>query len=171
MNAESADTTSPNEVILEPTDLDILHGRDDFSIHHIGNKCFRTVINCSFRYYVNLKTRSEKIDFISAIVITIHSSEGRFLHRRPCGGGWEQDDFRKARQMVGQALRDVVKNPEMMLRKKITSLVNAPELLCYHKAAYDFDWKGMVKEAQRLQSEMNSANQCAKSLLLLQGSL
>jgi hypothetical protein len=169
MNAESADRTSPHEVILEPTDLDILHGRDDFSIHHIGNKCFHTVINCSLKYYMILKTRSEKSKFLSAIVDTIHSSEGRFLHRLP-SGGWEQDDAQKARQMVGQALRDTIKKPEIF---KGSPLINAPGLLCYYKTAYDFDWRGMVEEAQRLQLEMkNSANnECARSLMLLQYSL
>ena len=163
MNAESADRTSPHEVILEPTDLDILHGRDDFSIHHIGNKCFHTVIGCSLKCYVDLKTRSEKSKFLSVIVDTIHSSEGRFLHRRVSGGGWEQDDAKKAKQKVGQALRDTIKKPGIL---KGSPLINAPELLCYYKTAYDFDWRGMVREAQRLKSEMkNSANNRKWSIL------
>ena len=153
MNAESADRTSPHEVILEPTDLDILHGRDDFSIHHIGNKCFHTVIGCSLEYYVILKTRSEKSKFLSAIVDIINSSEGRFLHRLP-SGGWEEDDAQKARQMVGQALRDVIKKLEIL---NSSSLINVPDLLCYYKTAYDFDWRGMVEEAQRLQLGMNNS--------------
>ena len=155
MNAESADKTSAHEVILEPTDLDILHGRDDFSIHHVGNKCFRTVIGCSLAYYVILKSRSDKSKFISAIVDIIHSSEGRFLHRRERGEGWEQDDIQTAKKMVGQALRDVFKKPEIL---NSSSLIHVPDLLYYYKTAYDFDWRGMIRRAQCLPSEMKNSS-------------
>jgi hypothetical protein len=152
-NAESADRTSPHEVILEPTDLDILHGRDDFSIHHIGNMCFHTVIGYSYKQYLILPTRSEKIIFLSAIVDTIHNSGGRFLHRGSRGEGWEQDDVQKAKQMVGHTLRNVIKKPGIL---NGLSLIHTPGLLRYFKTAYDFDWRGMVEEAQCLQSEMKN---------------
>jgi hypothetical protein len=156
MNAESADRKSPHHIIWEPTDLDILHGRDDFSIHHVGNTCFRTVIGYSLEYYVILSSRSEKSEILSAIVDTIHNSGGRFLRRRLHGGGWEQDDVHKAEETVGQALRDVIKKPEKILNR--SSLVDVSDLFDYYKTARNFDWKGMVEIAHRLQSETNNSS-------------
>lgn len=79
--AQSDDRTSSHEVILEATEFDILHGRDDFSIHHIGNVCFRSMIGCSLQGYASLTTRLEKSEYLSAVVDTIHKSGGRFLQR------------------------------------------------------------------------------------------
>ena len=74
-NAESANRMSIHEVIREPTDSDILHSKDNFSIYHIGNRCFHAVISYSFPQYLVLPNRSEKGKFLSAIVNTIYNSE------------------------------------------------------------------------------------------------
>jgi hypothetical protein len=153
VNAESADRTSPREVILEPTVLDILHGRDGFSVRHMGNKCFHTVIGYSLKRYLTLSTRSDKSKLISALVDTIHNSGGRFLQRRPGSGGWEQDDVQKAKKMVGQTLQNAMKKPKKPIG---SSLITVSHLFCYYNTAYDFDWRGMV--AQCLQSEMKNSS-------------
>jgi hypothetical protein len=152
MNAESASRACPPplEVIYEPTNLDILHGRDDVSVRHIGNVCFRTVIGYSVVHYVILSTRLEKAEFLGAIVNAIHNSGGRFLHRRPHGRGWEQDDIHIAKQTVGSAFRTVIKKPKGLHN---SSLIDESDIFRYYKTAYDFDWGGMVTEAQRLVSE------------------
>ena len=154
-NAESANRTSTHEVIREPTDLDILHGKDDFSIHHIGNLCFHTLIDYSFPQYFILSNRSAKGKFLSAIVNTINDSGGRFLHRREGGEGWEQDDVPKANETVGRALRNARKKPAVFYGP---TLINGSDLLHRYNTEYDFDWRGMVEIAQRRQSEMNNSS-------------
>ena len=154
-NAESAERMITHEVIREPTDLDFLHGKDDFSIHHIGNRCFHAVIDYSFPQYMVLSNRFEKGKFLRAIVNSIYNSGGRFLHRRAQGGGWEEDDVRRANETVGRALRNVRKKPVIL---NGSSFINGSDLLRCYNTAYDFDWKGMVEIAQQRQLEMNNSS-------------
>jgi hypothetical protein len=153
LDAESAERANPHNEICEPRDLDILHGRDDFSLYHVGNTCFRALIGCCVPHYVILRAqpdKSKKSEFFEAIANAIQNSGGRFLRRRLRGGGWEQDDARKARETVGQSLRFAVRTPEKMVRG--SSLIDLAGLFGYYKSAYDFDWKGIVETAQRLPS-------------------
>jgi hypothetical protein len=151
---ESTHTVRPQELILETTDLDILHGRDKSSIYHIGNLCFRTVIGYSLQYYELVSTRSEKNQCMSDVVHVIQNSGGRFLHKHRSGGGWEQDDIQKAKQTAGQAVRDALRKPELI---GTTLRTFQADFLDLFKTPCDFDWRGMVERAQRLSSEMNKS--------------
>jgi hypothetical protein len=137
-------------------DLDILRGRDDYSIRHVGNICFHTMIGYSLEHYAILMNRSEKREFLSVIVDAIHNSGGRFLRRRLHGGGWEQDDIYKAKATVGQALRDVSKKHQK--KDNRSSLMDVFDLSCHYNTPYDFDWKGMVEKLQHLQSETKDSS-------------
>lgn len=156
MNAESSNRMNPHDILCEPTDLDVLHGRDNHSVRHVGNICFRTMIGYSLEHYVILTNRSEKREFLSAIVDAIHNSGGRFLRRRLHGGGWEQDDIHKAKATVGQALRDVIKKHQK--KHNCSSLMDVSDLSCHYKTAYDFDWRRMVRKMQLLQSETKNSS-------------
>ncbi|KAI2503542.1 hypothetical protein MHU86_10924 [Fragilaria crotonensis] len=103
------------------------------------------MIGCCLQGYASLTTRLEKGKYLSAVVDTIHKSGGRFLQRRPRGEGWEQDDFQKARQTVGQALRDFNKKSEAHLESSLRNLYDR-----FYATPHDFDWISMVKTAQRL---------------------
>lgn len=111
------------------------------------------MIGCCLQGYASLTTRLEKGEYLSAVVDTIHKSGGRFLQRRPRGEGWEQDGFQKARQTVGQALRDFNKKSEAHLESSLRNLYDR-----FYATPHDFDWISMVKTAQRLQSERQNSS-------------
>lgn len=148
----NASALNPKKVINEPTSLDILRGREDFSIHHIGNICFHEMISNSVEHYVILTTRSEKSKFLSSLVHMINNSGGRFLHKQVHDGGglWEEDHFQEAKTMVGQALRDFIKKT---MRLNGSLLLSVSDAFC---RSHHFDWKSMVEETQLLQSEINN---------------
>jgi hypothetical protein len=91
---------------------------------------------------------------MSDVVHVIQNSGGRFLHKHRSGGGWEQDDIQKAKQTVGQAVRDALRKPE---RIGTTLRTFQADFLDLFKTPCDFDWRGMVERAQRLCSEMKKS--------------
>lgn len=61
-----------NKSIMEPSLWDILQGRDQLSIRHVGNKCFREVVCSNLEHYKTLSTTTEqKNKFCNAVVESI----------------------------------------------------------------------------------------------------
>jgi len=150
-------------VILEPTDKDILYGRDGSSILHIGNVAFRTLIGCCIDEHkeVPKSERSRKHTFLVAIVRLIVRSGGRFLKRQK-NGKWEAVSIEAARKKVGQELRDESRNPHILFA---FSLTNTSCIEYYFKSAFDFDWSEIVRSCKReltksknVMSDVNAEN-------------
>jgi len=136
------DAKSPREPILEPTSLDILHGKDSGSRNHIGNKSFRALIRCDLikDQYLQLSTQSEKSSFFTSLVHTIEASGGRFLSNDSSGRGWKQDAVKEAKDKVGQALRDMKKKQLKTCQGNLESPLVSP----FSISALDFDWRNIV---------------------------
>lgn len=138
-------------VVIQPTELDILYGRDDFSIHHIGNVSFRTLIACCLKEYSAIPNskRSSRGEFLTIIVCLIVTAGGRFLKRQHGNGNWEEVNTKAARQKVGQELRDMTGKPHIL---KNFTLIQSGCMKSHYGSARDFDWCGIV-QACKLEME------------------
>jgi len=127
---------------IEPSDWDVLYGRSDYSLYHIGNVSFRTLIGYCLNDYESIPNtkRSMKTQFFRDIVDMIKRSGGRFL-KRDNNGGWSEVTLESARKKVGQELRDESKKPRILEKY---SLVKTACMEPYFKSASDFDWFHIV---------------------------
>jgi hypothetical protein len=132
--------------IIEPTNRDVLFGKEDSILYHVGNLSFRTLIGYCLSDYERLPTnkRSRKSQFIKVIVDLIIESGGRFL-RRQKNGKWEVASIKASREKVGQELRDTMRRPHILQN---FSLPYAECLGSHFNSAYDFDWKGIVQACE-----------------------
>lgn len=136
-----------NTGIAEPTNRDILFGKEDFILYHVGNVSFRTLIGYCLSEYERLPIhkRSRKTQFINVIVDSIIQSGGRFLRRPHKNAQWELATVEAAREKVGQELRDTMRRPHILKR---FSLINTACLDSHFNSAYDFDWNAIVNACE-----------------------
>ncbi len=79
----------------------------------VGNRRFRVCVENFVDTYVNSKTRQEKSTVISNIVKMINDNDenkqGGFIMKDPKAQRWHHVDIKVARDKVGNALRDAIK--------------------------------------------------------------
>ena len=98
----------PLSIDVEPTDCDVLLGRDRASSNSKGNKQFREMIRSRIEEYEALSTRSAKIQFVSSMVTAVHKMNGRFLRQEEESGMWFEVSNDTARDKAGHTIRDAV---------------------------------------------------------------
>eukprot|EP00521_Asterionellopsis_glacialis_P010077 CAMPEP_0195292260 /NCGR_PEP_ID=MMETSP0707-20130614/8764_1 /TAXON_ID=33640 /ORGANISM="Asterionellopsis glacialis, Strain CCMP134" /LENGTH=214 /DNA_ID=CAMNT_0040352667 /DNA_START=62 /DNA_END=706 /DNA_ORIENTATION=+ len=100
---------------FRPKRLDVLSGRDKEARSHIGTKHFRQVIKNNLKRYVETQHRDEKSTVIQSIVDFIRCEAmilggAGFVKRDLNSGRWYEIGDIQAREKVGHALRDLLKN-------------------------------------------------------------
>ena len=140
------DMNAITTIVVEPTDHDILFGKDDFSIRHAGNVSLRTLIAFCHQEYTSLPNRWSKHQFLESIVYLILKSGGRFL-QRDVTGEWQEATIEQGRQKVGQLLRDEARHPQIVSNHSLADTPGVIEGKFW--SAYDFDWDGIVEACKQ----------------------
>ena len=108
-------TMPSHERACEPQKWDILFGRTNESINHVGNVTFRTVVGISLIAYETLPTsfRAYRHEFLVSVVESIKRGNGRFLKKNDAGG-WIEVYDEKAREKVRQQYHNSIIKPHIM---------------------------------------------------------
>ena len=112
----------PEQGVIEPSDLDILLGRNKYCFHHVGNRCFRTLIANNSGWYVAVSTKRGKMAVVAFLFNLIQRGGGRFLKEDLSSNQWQEVDNRAARGKIGHALRDQAN--QQMIQNTSTSSRN-----------------------------------------------
>mmetsp|Transcript_28539 Transcript_28539/g.40155 ORF Transcript_28539/g.40155 Transcript_28539/m.40155 type:complete len:211 (+) Transcript_28539:71-703(+) len=102
-----------------PTHLDVLCGRKKESREHVGTEHFRQVIKKNFHEYAKAKTRCEKASVVKSIVQLIRCEASAiggagFIRHDETSGFWIEMGDQFAREKVGHAFRDLMKQRTRM---------------------------------------------------------
>jgi hypothetical protein len=133
-----------NKRVYVPHQSDILFGRTDESIKHVGNVTFRTLVAISLAAYCALPkhSREDKHGFIVSIFESIKRGKGRFLLKNNDGEDeWVDASDQKAREKISQQYRNSLKKPHIV--EAFT--VNTSVILPFFRKPSDFDWRAMVE--------------------------
>lgn len=127
---------SKGSCVRDPGCYDVLCGRGNTQMNHVGNRRFRITIAMNLDKYLSLETRIQKSNHVMSIVATIRQSGGRFLKKdttasacspsTPAGNNnrkksfcWKEIGDKLAREKVGHALRDAeAERSRRLLSKK-----------------------------------------------------
>jgi hypothetical protein len=137
-----------NKRVYVPHQSDILFGRTDESIKHVGNVTFRTLVAISLAAYCALPkhSREDKHGFIASIFESIKEGKGRFLLKNNDGeGGWVEVCDEKAREKIRQQYHNSLKKPHIVEAFTVDTLVILP----FFRKPPDFDWMAMVEACDR----------------------
>ena len=99
--------------VIEPTDLDVLIGRQPASSNYKGNQTFRAMITSQIDKYEAMSTRAAKSEFVSTMLTNVHERGGRFLQKDATSGLWYEVPSHAAREKVGHTIRN-----ELVARKR-----------------------------------------------------
>ena len=135
--------SSSSSLLVVPTDLDVLCGRDQRCYNHPGNKKLRSLVSSNLLSYTTAKKRSQKSSIVRSVVRAICSSGGRFVRRTLPDGSlvsidrdeyndnnddkeeeerWYVLDAQGARDKVGHTFRDAVAHQTKWRKKRAMSL-------------------------------------------------
>jgi hypothetical protein len=89
---------------VEPLPSDVLLGRGKLIQGHVGNQCYRTIIE-SHRGRYEQALKVEKTFIAKEIVQTVKNVGGRFLKQKT-DGGWVEVDTEVARDKVSHSFRN-----------------------------------------------------------------
>ncbi|KAG7374998.1 hypothetical protein IV203_014093 [Nitzschia inconspicua] len=96
----------------EPGHWDVICQRGKTCDDHVGNRRFRLCVESHVEAYMSARSRQAKSDVISAVVRNIRRCTGKkggFVMKDPKTKRWHHVDSKVARDKVGNALRDAVK--------------------------------------------------------------
>ena len=96
-----------------PDKFDVLCARGKKHFNHVGNRRFRLIIAMNIEKYIASGSKIRKSLVVASIVDSIKEArpdEGGFIHEVPSLNRWRQLSDAQAREKVGHALRDAVKN-------------------------------------------------------------
>ena len=138
---------SSNERVYVPHQWDILFGRTDESINHVGNVAFRTLVAISLAEYYALPqhSRADRHGFLVSIVASIKRGTGLFLLKNNDEGGWVEVSDEKAREKVRQQYHNSLKKPHIVEAFTADTLAILP----FFRSTSDFDWRAMVEACDR----------------------
>ncbi|KAG7374995.1 hypothetical protein IV203_014090 [Nitzschia inconspicua] len=108
-------TVGPVEFLppdYEPGHWDVICQRGKTCDDHVGNRRFRLCVESHVEAYMSARSRQAKSDVISAVVRNIRrctGTKGGFVMKDPKSKRWHHVDSKVARDKVGNALRDAVK--------------------------------------------------------------
>ena len=126
-----------NYIIHKIYDHDILLGRENENVKHIGNKALRVLLNHCLEAINAAPDSSHKGIVYTVIVRGIFRSGGRFL-KKNSHAHWTHADFQTAKERVRNILRYTPTTVDLLPETNNT--------LKYFKSAYDFDWKAIVSQ-------------------------
>ncbi|KAG7350976.1 hypothetical protein IV203_010336 [Nitzschia inconspicua] len=96
---------TPLTNIIEPTNIDILCGRDGYVQRHIGNQSYRQLVNANKEAYITCR-KTDKLKISRCIVAAVRERGGRFLEKNAADGTWFDIGDKKAVEKTSQALRE-----------------------------------------------------------------
>jgi len=101
---DAFDMIGQKSPIHQPTDQDVLCGKDKSFNRHAGNIAFRSVIESYKSKYMSANTKQEKMRITKEVVSTMKSKyNARFVKMQ--GDEWEEISDQVARDKVSHALR------------------------------------------------------------------
>ena len=103
-----------NGSIAEPTQSDVLCGKDTTLARHPGNQLFREKIQTELPHYLKARSKQDKMKITKSIVqfITV-KQRSRFLKLKG-NGSWVEIDSQAARDKVSHALRFAARQQKKM---------------------------------------------------------
>lgn len=105
-----------------PTRLDVMCGRGKMSHHHVGNHRFRDIIERSLKRYNKATNKVTKSNVVTDIVDSVREEAktigGAGFIRQENAGYWVEIGDTLAREKVGHALRDCIKNRKKRSERK-----------------------------------------------------
>jgi hypothetical protein len=98
-----------SDIILYPSDVDVIFGRERPIFEHPGNRRFRVTIAMNVKRYESSKTRQGKSKIVQEVYSSMREEGIRFL--KPCAtgiviAGYYEVDDQVARNKVAHAIRD-----------------------------------------------------------------
>lgn len=112
---ESEDCTSDHCI---PTPNDVICGKDRMVISHVGNKCFRRMIEMNRVAYQTASSRRTKTEITRAIEDMIRGFGGRFLKLNEKTGRLEELSGTEAHEKTSHALRSAKDKSRTPRRQK-----------------------------------------------------
>jgi len=94
------------EVVTDPTHLDVLLGRGGLTNKHPGNIKYRETAEDWKGYYQSQKSKDDKKDVSILLMKCVHDYGGRFLTKDPSTECWVVAEDKQARKKCSQALRE-----------------------------------------------------------------
>ena len=96
----------PLRNIVDPSDIDVLSGRDAYVQRHKGNKDYRKLVNANKAQYITVR-KPDKMKISRSIVAAVREKGGRFLEKGKGGDvTWHDIGDKKAVEKTSQALRE-----------------------------------------------------------------
>jgi len=96
-------------ISYKPTEFDVICGKGNFSLGHVGNLRFKGIIKSKLPEYLKAKNRAEK-----AILIThvreLMRKDGLFVRQDKKCGRWYEVVESFVHEKVGQTFRDALSN-------------------------------------------------------------
>jgi hypothetical protein len=107
-----------NQRSNQPSDFDILLGKEKSIFNHDGNRRFRAIINGNLEKYVAAPTKSSKSKLIRQVHADMEKSGFRFLRKNEVTGVWFEIESHEAREKVSHALRDRVREQQKPTKRR-----------------------------------------------------
>jgi hypothetical protein len=97
----------PRETGIEhPSVHDVLIGRGNFVLNHVGNGRLRDLVDMYFYRHEKCKLKIEKIMVIATIISQVMDSGGRFMKKDPVTKTWFTVDRKAASEKVVKAIQN-----------------------------------------------------------------
>jgi hypothetical protein len=97
---------TPLRNIADPSDVDVLSGRDAYVQRHKGNNAYRKLVNANKTQYITVR-KPDKMKISRCIVAAVRIKGGRFLEKGKGGDQlWHDIGDKKAIEKTSQALRE-----------------------------------------------------------------
>jgi hypothetical protein len=113
---ERSGASSPVQIVVIPTKLDICFGRGKGIMKYPGNLRFRKVIEERLESYDDAQTKGEKSDIIREVVVELSSSGSRFLKQDEMGQVWTTVGFKESCAKVSHVFRNQKRSTRLSTR-------------------------------------------------------
>ena len=100
-SAASVQSSDASSIVPRP--MDVILGRSNLALSHVGNTRYRSMLDENYEAYEQTD-KIKKTTFAAGIVKSIQASGGRFLKQGK--HGWEEITFIEARNKVSNFYRD-----------------------------------------------------------------
>ncbi len=123
------------EIIINPSENDVLCGRGGATNNHVGNKRFRMHVSENQPAYLQAKKRDKSL-IAGAVVDKVRKQGGRFLRKiDERGNGWVEVGDKKAIEKTSQALREGLDVRTIFTKNE--KKIGAPQSYKVSPTAYD----------------------------------
>ena len=98
------------ELVDDPTDMDILCGKDKAIFNHSGNRRFRAMIAANLQRYIDAPSKSSKSRLIRKLCVDLKAAGVRFLKKHATNDKWYEIPGFESKEKVSHAFRDRVRD-------------------------------------------------------------